>query len=100
MQCHKHICSGEYANNVKWEYICLPGHIVDCIGFMWGICTDVVVSYVYMKLLAPAAYIWHLMGILIFGMYIDVTCLSHDGDGVINDIVAFLLLRWLLRGII
>ena len=39
-----HICSWAYANNVECMYNSVPGHSVDCIGFIWGIYTDTVVS--------------------------------------------------------
>ena len=34
MQCGRHICSGEYANNMKFMHTSAPGHIVDCSEFM------------------------------------------------------------------
>ena len=34
VQCHRHISSGTYVNNVKHMYINTPGHIVDCSEFM------------------------------------------------------------------
>ena len=50
---------------------------------------------------AHVAYLWHLRGILVFGMYMAMTCfLSLDANGASNDSIAFLLLRWLLRSII
>ena len=42
---------------------------------------------------------WYLRGILVFGMYIEITLLSHDAHVVINDTIIFVMLRW-LRGII
>ena len=29
--CVRHICSGAYVSSVKGMYICVPGHIFDCI---------------------------------------------------------------------
>ena len=37
-----------YAKNVKHMYFCVPGNIIDCIWFIWGIYTDVV-SYMHMN---------------------------------------------------
>ena len=43
---------------------------------------------------------WHMRDILVIGTYIAITCfLSDDADGAVNDTIAFLLLRWLFRGI-
>ena len=38
-----------YASNVKVMYTTAPGHIVDCIKFIWGTYTDIVAAYEYMK---------------------------------------------------
>ena len=51
-----------YNNNVKCMCICVPGHIADCIGFNWGIYTDIVVSCTLMYL-----NMWLICGIL--GVY-------------------------------
>ena len=67
--CGSHICSGACANNVKLMYISVPGHTVDCIGFIWGKYTDIVVSYVafeghincchiYVKNMFPVPWCW------------------------------------------
>ena len=53
------MCSGAYANNVKYMYTKFPVHIVDCSGFIWSIYTDIEVSYVGMNYLACGAYVWH-----------------------------------------
>ena len=59
----EHMCNvtsifveGHMPKNVKCIYICVPGHIVECIGFIRGIYTYIVVSYVHMNLLAHVAY--------------------------------------------
>ena len=73
---------GHMPTNPKCMYICVPGHIVDCIAFICGIYTDIVVSYVACEK--------HIS----FGMYMAISCfLSHDADGTINDTIAFLLLK-------
>ena len=47
--CGKYICSGGYTNDVKCLYTSVPGHIVDCSGFVWDIYTNIVVSYVHLN---------------------------------------------------
>ena len=44
---------------IKYINITVPGHVVDCTGFITGIYTNIDVSYVYMKNLAHVAYMWH-----------------------------------------
>ena len=51
----KHICPGAYANNVKCMCICVP-HI-NCIGFIRGMYTNILVLYVCMNWLAHVAYV-------------------------------------------
>ena len=34
VHCGKHICSGAYANNVKYMYTSVSCHIVDCSEFI------------------------------------------------------------------
>ena len=51
-----------------------------------------------MDSLAYVAYMQHLRGILVFGMYMTIACLlSHDADGSINDTIAFVMLRRFLE---
>ena len=46
------------------------GHLVDCTGLIWGIYTDIVVSYVHMNVLVHVACVgfkghisfWHMLG--------------------------------------
>ena len=49
MQCDRNRYSGAYVNNVKCMYISVPGHIVNCIEFIFIIYTNIVVSYVHMN---------------------------------------------------
>ena len=64
------------------------------LGSPWGIYTDIVDSYVHMNLLVQVAYLWHLRDILVFVLYMAVTCfLWHDADGAINNTITFLMLR-------
>ena len=96
---HRNIWLGAFANNVKYVYICVPGHTVDSTGLIWNIYTDTVVPCAH-ELLAQMAYMWHLGSILVFGTYMTMQFfLSHDADCAINDSIAFLLLRWMFRGI-
>ena len=67
MQCGKHICLWAYVSNVKCMYTSASGHIVDCIEFIWGIYTDIVVSFVHWMYLAYLAFdrhicYWHMYG--------------------------------------
>ena len=82
--CGRHICSEAYVNNVKYMYTNVPGHVAD-------ISDGVHIRYMY-RHVAFEGHIssWHV-----------VACfLSHDADGAINDTIAFVMLRWLFRGII
>ena len=47
VECHRHICLGACVNDEKHMYICVSGHIIDCIGFIWSIYFDIVASYVH-----------------------------------------------------
>ena len=49
LQCWKHICSGVYANYVKYMYTGVPGHIADCRDFPGDMHSDVSVSYLHMN---------------------------------------------------
>ena len=42
------ILVGAYTNNVKYMYISISGHIVDCSEFIQGIYTDIVAPYLHM----------------------------------------------------
>ena len=55
--CGRHICLGAYTNAVNYMYISVPCMITDCSGFIWGIYTGIVVSYLHMTLLAQVAYV-------------------------------------------
>ena len=48
-QCGIHSCSGAYIYNVKVMLIIVPSLIVDCFGFIRGLYTDIVVSYIHMS---------------------------------------------------
>ena len=50
---------------MKHTYISVPGSVVDCIGLISGIYTDIVVPHVDMNLLEHVAYMWHLKDILV-----------------------------------
>ena len=43
VQCSRCICSGAYASNVKCMYTSAPSDFIDCIEYIWGINTDIVV---------------------------------------------------------
>ena len=47
--CGRHICSGPYASNEEYMYTSASGHSVECIEFIWGTYTDIVVSYLHKK---------------------------------------------------
>ena len=49
IQCDRHICSGEYASDVKCMYTSVPGLIMDCSEFIRDMYTDLVVSYQHMN---------------------------------------------------
>ena len=99
VQCHMHVCSGEYTGNVQFMYTSVFGHIVDCIGFIPGIQTDIVASYIYINTLAYLAYMRHFRVILLFGTYMTITCFqSHAGDSATKDTITFIMLTWLFRG--
>ena len=42
-------------------------------------------------------HMWHLRGILVFGIYVAITCCvsnnDYDDDGAINDSIAFCIMR-------
>ena len=79
MRCGRHICLRAYANNVESMHICVPGHIVECTEFIWGLYTDIVVSCGLH--VAFEEYIS-------VSIYMAITCfLSHDADGAINDTI-------------
>ena len=49
MQCGRHVYSGAYVSNMKCFYTNAPGHIIDCIEFVRGICIDIIAYYLNMK---------------------------------------------------
>ena len=71
VQCDMYICSGAYANNMKCMYTRVPGHIVDCSGLIWGICTDIEMVYVDMNWLACVAYV-------VFEGHISFCCVNDN----------------------
>ena len=44
LDCGRFICLGLHGRNVKCMYTSSPGHIIDCIKFIWGMYTDIVFS--------------------------------------------------------
>ena len=48
-QCGRHIHLGAYANNVKYIYSSVAGHIIVSSVLIWGIYFDLLVSYLYMN---------------------------------------------------
>ena len=82
-----------YANSVKCMYTSVPVHIVDCIGFIWGIYTDIVVSCAHEWIGIYSLYV-AFEGILVFDMYMEIMCfISCDADGINNNTIAFFMLR-------
>ena len=49
IQYGRHVCLGAYVNNVRCMFTSAGGDIVDCIEVIWGMYTDIVLSYVHMK---------------------------------------------------
>ena len=90
VQCHMHICSGPYANNVEYMHTSVSGHIVDCSDLYEAY----ILTYLCMNTLEYMAYMWHFCGILIVCTHIVLTYfLSCDTDNAINDTIAFVMLR-------
>ena len=71
MQCGRHICSEAYVNNVKCMYTSACADIVDCTEFIWGICTDMVVSYAY-KVFSIYGISMAFGGIFVVGTCMDI----------------------------
>ena len=51
------------ANNMKWTYTGASFHFTDCIEFIWGTYSDVVVSYLHVNYFAYLEYMWHMRAI-------------------------------------
>ena len=49
VQYSRHIFSQPCGNNVKCMYTSASCHIVHCMAFIWGVCTEIVVSYMHVK---------------------------------------------------
>ena len=49
VECGRHTCSVPYASIVEYMYTSVYGPIVDCIEFIWGIYTYIIVSYLHIK---------------------------------------------------
>ena len=61
MQWDIHICPGAYARNVKWKYTSACVDNVDCIEFILGIYTDIVVRYLHMNVLEDLTFEGHIL---------------------------------------
>ena len=100
VQCGMHICSGAYDNNVKWLYTIAPGHIVDCIEFILGIYTDIVVSCAHDLICICSIWenigCWHMYGnsisikscsLLLFSLLCAVLLVLYveNGSSVVED---------------
>ena len=49
MQYIRNICSRKCVNNVECTYTRVPGHIVDCSEFNWGVYSYIALPYVHRK---------------------------------------------------
>ena len=78
-------------------YTSVSDPVVKCIEIIWGRFADIVVRYVHMNQLAFVTLEWHIG----LGTYMVITWfLSYNADVSISDTIAFVILRWLFRGII
>ena len=73
VQCGRHIQSGEYVSNVKYMYTSAPGHIIDCIEFIWNIYTEIGVPYEAHEVFGLGIYTWPLMEIFLVGTYMAIS---------------------------
>ena len=53
-------------------YTSVPGQIVECIEFIWGIYTDIFASYLHMDYFSYVEYLWHLRGIFFVYTYMAI----------------------------
>ena len=95
IQCHRHICSGAYASNLKHVYLCSWSHCWLCWVHRRDIYWHRCLMSTWSNWHIPG--MWHMRGHISF-WHVNVTFLSHNADSAINVRIAFLLLRWLFRG--